>query len=64
MPDGYAGRGGSFDVNVDIAPQDIVVNMYLDEMQVGRANIRATQVVSSSAGGGRSEMSVPMRVLN
>ena len=63
--DGFAvGGGESFDVNVVVEPQDIVVNMYLDEMQVGRANIRATQTVTSSAGGGRSEMSVPMRVLN
>jgi hypothetical protein len=59
MPDGYAGRGGSFDVNVDIAPQDIVVNMYLDEMQVGRANIRATQTVTKSTGGGGSHVSTP-----
>jgi len=52
MPDGYAGRGGSFDVNVDVAPQDIVVNLYLDETQLGRANIRATQTVTRSTGGG------------
>jgi hypothetical protein len=64
MPDGYAGRGGSFDVNVDVAPQDIVVNLYLDETQLGRANIRATQTVTRSTGGGRSEMSVPVQVLN
>jgi len=64
LPDGYAGRGGSFDVNVDVAPQDIVVNMYLDETQLGRANIRATQTVTKSTGGGRNLMSVPMQVLN
>jgi hypothetical protein len=64
LPDGYGGRGGSFDVNVDVAPQDIVVNMYLDETQLGRANIRATQTVTRSTGGGRSEMSVPVQVLN
>jgi len=63
--DGFAvGGGGSFDVNVDVAPQDIVVNMYLDETQLGRANIRATQTVTKSTGGGRNLMSVPMQVLN
>jgi hypothetical protein len=56
MPDGYAGRGGSFDVNVDVAPQDIVVNLYLDETQLGRANIRATQTVTRSTGGGGSHV--------
>ncbi len=58
--DGFAvGGGGSFDVNVDIAPQDIVVNMYLDEMRVGRANIKATQTVTKSTGGGGSHVSTP-----
>ena len=63
--DGFAvGGGGSFDVNVGVEPQDIVVNMYLDEMQVGRANIRATQTVTKSTGSGRNLMSVPMQVIN
>lgn len=58
------GKGGSFDVNVDVAPQDIVVNMYLDEIQFGRANIRATQTVTKSTGGGKTLLSVPMQVIN
>jgi hypothetical protein len=63
--DGFAvGGGGSFDVNVGIEPQDIVVNLYLDETQLGRANIRATQTVTKSTGSGRNLMSVPMQVLN
>jgi hypothetical protein len=68
--DGFAvGGGGSFDVNVGIEPQDIVVNLYLDETQLGRANIRATQTVTKSTGGGGSHVSTPfspvtMQVLN
>jgi hypothetical protein len=63
--DGFAvGGGGSFDVNVGVEPQDIVVNLYLDETQLGRANIRATQTVTKSTGGGRNLMSVPMQVIN
>ena len=68
LPDGYGGRGGGFggtsNVNVEVAPQDIVVNLYLDETQLGRANIRATQTVTKSTGGGNSHVGVPMAMLN
>jgi hypothetical protein len=52
MPDGYAGRGGSFDVNVDIAPLTINAAIELDGTTLGRATITAQQTVVKNTGVG------------
>jgi hypothetical protein len=40
-------------VDVEIAPTDIHVDMYLDDLNLGRAQVRAQQTVVRTTGGGR-----------